>query len=140
MLLGILSLYQVPFIFSVITLLGQVEGYDQSAMTRDFAAERSDYMSWWTSAILAWGFLCYTVGLVAITAQLTKWYLSVPSKSEATQGIGTDLVRLTAYWDMDLAALREEASRRGFLGTSHVTKKSFVRWLIENDHPWLKCV
>ena len=66
-------------------------------------------------------------------------YLKMPRKLDTAQGVGTDLMRLTPYWAMDLTQLRAEASRRAFLGTTNVTKKFLVRWLIENDYPWWRC-
>ena len=103
-----------------------------------FAADCSCHTTWRLSEILLLGFLVYTVGLALFTARVTTWYLRIPHSSEKAQAIGTDSVRLTPYWDMDLATLSEESSRRGFLGTHR--KKFLVRWLIENDYPWMRCM
>ena len=51
--------------------------------------------------------------------------------------MGTDRVRLVAYWDLDLAVLRGIAEARGFLGGINVTKKFLVAWLLEGDYTWL---
>ena len=46
---------------------------------------------------------------------------------------------MRAYWELDHAHLKPEADRLGMRTNRATTKKEIVRWLLENEFPWL-CV
>ena len=123
----------------VVPSLGQVECYDQVSKRGSFETYHNTCTTWWFFAVVVLGVLCYTVGLSLFTVKLYTCYLKMPRRVDTSQGVGSDLIRVTPYWDMDLAQLRNEAGRRGFLGTTNLTKKFLVRWLVEDDYPWLRC-
>ena len=123
----------------VVPSLGQFECYDQVSKRESVDTYHNTYTNWWFLAVVVLGVLCYTVGLSLLTVKLYMCYLKMPRRVDTSQGVGTDLIRVTPYWDMDLAQLRNEAGRRGFLGTTNLTKKFLVRWLVEDDYPWLRC-
>ena len=108
--------------------------------TRPTAVDHgSQTFSWLLVLILILSFLLYSAGLVFITVKVTTWYTTATRGTGVSRYVGTDLMHLPAYWDIDLVQLREEAGKRGFYPTNSVTNKFLVRWMIEKDYPWVRC-
>ncbi len=81
-------------------------------------------------------FVVYSVGLAYEIGEVVAFMArTVMRPATSTQSIGTELVQLPDFWDMELAQLRVEAGQRGLFDTGRMTKRFLARWLIENDFP-----
>ena len=93
---------------------------------------------WWFLALIFYSSVVAVVG----------WLLAVASRTPTSPTRGprlldestvTGRVPMKAYWELDLVHLKPEADRLGMRMNRATTKKEIVRWLLENEFPWL-CV
>ena len=121
---------------TMVASVGSVEANGKLATTMRTMPEDGTWSSLELWAVCS-TLVLYTIAVVSATAMLTRWYTTTAPRRTRGQVVGTDKVRLVAYWDLDLAVLRGIAEARGFLGGRNVTKKFLVAWLLEGDYTWL---
>ena len=121
---------------TMVASVGSVEASSKLATTMRTIPEDGTWSGLELLAVFV-TFVLYTIALVSATVMFTRWYTTTTPRHTRGQVVGTDRVRLVAYWDLDLAVLRGIAEARGFLGGRNVTKKFLVAWLLEGDYTWL---
>ena len=99
-------------------LVGSVSVEATNHMTCGSSCDsRHDVRCCWMVALAFAAFCLHTLAVISVTAMLVVWALrNTRSPALPTQRIGTDRVRLVAYWDMELVRLqgvaREGLQRR----------------------------
>ena len=93
-----------------------------------------------------WWFVAWI--LYSLVVAVVVWLVAVASRIPTSPTCGPRLldestatrrVPMRAYWELDVAHLKPEADRLGMRTNRATTKKEIVRWLMENEFPWL-CV
>jgi hypothetical protein len=121
----------------LVASVGTVEAQGLVA-AHGFATREADSWSLLFVAAVLFGIILYNLVLISATVWVTRLLDRARRRPAPQTGLQTDLIRITCYWDMDLARLRSIAQQRGFNGGLHVTKKFLVSWLLEKEHPWMQ--
>jgi len=101
-------------------------------------------------------FVVYTVVVVLVTGAIHecrgRWSRTVQTpllqkvfcggaaspRTELARQPVRGLFKLPAYWDLELAELREIAASRGIPAARATTKRVLVHTLLENEFPWME--
>jgi hypothetical protein len=86
---------------------------------------------WWFLASILYSSVVAVVGWRLAFSSRTPLAATLDASAE------TKRVQVRAYWELDLAHLKTEAQGLGMRATRATTKSELVRWLLENEFPWL---